>query len=238
MDHSTLVFGLVWYMVFVFSTVFHEAAHALVAFKLGDPTAYHGGQVSLNPVPHIRREPFGMILVPIISLLAGGWMIGWASTPYDPMWAYNHPRRSAWMSLAGPVANLILLLTAALLIRGGIFLGLFYPPGSITDFSQVVAAHSSGLPYAVAVLLSILFMLNLILCIFNLLPLPPMDGSGILPLFMSEDSANRYQTVMHQPTFTIIGMLIAWKLFAAVFRPIHLFALNLLYPGAGYHITN
>ena len=78
-----LALGLGWYVVFVFSVTCHEAAHAFAAMKLGDKTAYHGGQVTLDPTPHVRRSPFGMVVVPILSFLLGGWMIGWASAPYD-----------------------------------------------------------------------------------------------------------------------------------------------------------
>jgi hypothetical protein len=99
------VTGLVWYMVFLFSVTLHEAAHAWAAQRGGDPTAYLGGQVSLDPRPHIRREPFGMVILPLFTAITSGWPIGYASTPYDPVWALNHPRRAAWMSLAGPAAN-------------------------------------------------------------------------------------------------------------------------------------
>jgi len=107
--------GVVWYFVFVFSTVLHEAAHAFAALKLGDDTAARGGQVSLDPAPHMTREPFGMIIVPLCSYLMGGWMFGWASAPYDPDWARTYPKRAAWMALAGPLSNLLLVLGAALL---------------------------------------------------------------------------------------------------------------------------
>ena len=81
-----LMLGFIWYIVFLFSTTCHEGAHALVAKIGGDPTAFSGGQVSLNPWPHIRRSPFGLVVVPIISYIAMQWMIGWASAPYDPAW--------------------------------------------------------------------------------------------------------------------------------------------------------
>lgn len=92
----------IWYLVFVFSTTCHEAAHAFVAHRGGDPTAYAGGHVTLDPLPHIRRSPFGMVIVPIVSFLIDHWMIGWASVPVNPTWARAHPRRSALMALAGP----------------------------------------------------------------------------------------------------------------------------------------
>ena len=94
LEPSMISLAVVWYAAFLFSLTVHEAAHALVALKLGDPTAYHGGQVTLNPVPHIRREPFGTVVVPIVVYLMSGWMMGWASAPYDPHWAERHPKRA------------------------------------------------------------------------------------------------------------------------------------------------
>lgn len=225
--------GFLWYFVFLFSTVLHEASHAFSAMKLGDDTAYHGGQVTLDPTPHIKRDIVGTVAVPIISFLIGGWMIGWASCPYDRDWARRYPDRSAWMSLAGPTANLALVLIAAALIHIGIALGFFYPPDSI-NFSRVVAATQPGTLAAVAKLISILFSLNLILFLFNLLPLPPLDGSGAVPLFLERDQANRYLDFIENPPFMFIGILLAWELFDIVFSPIHLICINLLYPGVTY----
>ena len=85
MDPQFIVTGLIWYVVFLFSTTCHEGAHALVAKVGGDPTAFHGGQVSLNPLPHIQREKWGLVVVPILTyILPPHWMIGWASAPFDP----------------------------------------------------------------------------------------------------------------------------------------------------------
>src|SRR5277367_4321057 len=78
MNADSLVLGVLWYAVFLFSTTCHEAAHALAAKLGGDRTAFYGGQVTIDPVPHIRREPFGMVLVPVLSYLFGRWMMGWA----------------------------------------------------------------------------------------------------------------------------------------------------------------
>jgi len=225
--------GFLWYLAFLFSTVFHEAAHALLAYKLGDPTAYEGGQVSLNPAPHIRREPFGTVAVPLISFLMGGWMIGWASTPYDPVWAQRYPKRSAFMALAGPSSNLLLAVSAGLLIRLGMAGGVFYPPNSIT-LSQVTAATQGGAFAAAATLVSIFFTLNILLFLFNLLPFPPLDGSGIVPLFLTERATVKYMDFMHNPAFGLIGLILAWNAFGHIFRPVHLLAIQLLYPGLAY----
>ena len=108
-----------WLPAFLFSTTVHEAAHAWAALRLGDPTAYLAGQVSLSPWPHVRRSPIGMLVVPVITSLTQGWTMGWASAPYDAAWADRHPRRAALMALAGPLGNLLLAAVAFALLRAG-----------------------------------------------------------------------------------------------------------------------
>lgn len=226
--------GLLWYFVFLFSTVLHEASHAFAALKFGDPTAYHGGQVTINPLPHIRREPFGTIVVPLFSFIMGGWMIGWASTPYDRIWARRNPHRSALMSLAGPASNLFLVVAAATLIHIGVYFDIFYAPDSI-NLSHITAAFEPGPWSSLASLLSIFFSLNLILCLFNLLPVPPLDGSGAAALFLDEERAASYHDFIEHPSFMFIGLFVAWKVFDVLYDPLHLFFINMLYPGVSYH---
>ena len=139
------------------------------------------------------------------------------------------------MALAGPAANLALVLIAALLIRGGMLAGLFTEPESVKTFEQITAAKVPGMAHGAAILVSVLFSLNLILLVFNLLPLPPLDGSEILTLFLSDSSAERYRTMMAQPALQMIGLVVAWRLMGSLLGPAQLIALNLLYPGAGYH---
>ena len=231
---NDLVGGIVWYVAFVFSATLHESAHALAAKLGGDPTAYEGGQVTIDPIPHIRREPVGMVALPIISLAIMGWPIGFASAPYSIAWAERYPRRAAWMSLAGPGANLALTLTCGVAIWIGVLLGELHAPAS-ANFTQVVAAVNGGVWDSVAFVVSIFFTLNLILFLFNLFPLPPLDGSGALALLLPEDLARRVRNFLSQPMLAFIGLLIAWRIFSPIFDPIFTLALNLLYPGAGYH---
>jgi Zn-dependent protease len=224
--------GTAWYMVFLFSTTAHEASHALAALKMGDDTAHRGGQVTLDPTPHIKREPFGMVIVPLMSYFLGGWMIGWASAPYDPNWAVRYPKRAGLMALAGPASNLALVILAAILIRVGMMAGYFSMPGEI-NFGHVVSAQQ-GIPNLCGILLSITFSLNLLLFFFNLIPLPPLDGSSLPLLFLSEEAATRYWEMLRSPVLSMIGMVVAWKGFGVIYPAIHLFAINLLYPGAHY----
>ena len=218
LDRDTVVVALAWYFVFVVSTVLHEAAHALAAWKLGDPTAYEGGQVTINPLPHIEREPIGMIAVPLISLFVynGQWLFGWASAPYDVHWALAHPRKAAVMAFAGPAANLLLALIGGIGIRIGLSQGYFVAPDE-WSFASLVGAAAPGVGVGAAKLLSILFSLNMILFTFNILPLPPLDGSAIIPLFVSYESAAKFRYYASQPAFWMIGMMVAWRVFPFVF---------------------
>ena len=229
MEHD-LVAGLKWYLVFLFSTSCHEAAHAWSAHRLGDDTAYRGGQVSLNPVPHVKREPLGMVVVPWLSYLLGGWMIGWASAPYSPQWAVRYPQRSAVMALAGPAANLTLVLCAAVLMRVGFEWGVFRRPIDGGFLSVVVASGDpEGIWAFCANMLSLFFSLNLILGAFNLLPLPPLDGANVPLLFLPPAAAEKYWMALRQPVFSWIGLMLAWRLFGMVSPALFQNASKLLY---------
>src|SRR6188474_1421801 len=132
--------------------------HALVALKLGDPTAYYGGQVTLSPIPHMKREPIGMLVLPLLTALTQGWAIGWASAPYDPHWAARYPRRAALMAAAGPIGNLMLAGIAFVLLKVGLASGWFVAPPSVSFDALVQATTQSS--DLLASLLSIFLMLN------------------------------------------------------------------------------
>jgi len=202
---ETLVLGFIWYVAFLFSTTCHEAAHAFAAKLGGDTTAALGGQVSLNPIPHIRRSPFGMVVIPILSFLFAGGMIGWASAPYDPLWERRHPHRSAWMALAGPAANFTLMIVAALAIR----IGLHY---NLLSFDRL-----TGKAGFVLLILRIVFSLNLLLGSFNLLPVPPLDGSTGIMVLMSEDRAQRYLDWIRGNSYAMAGLLVGLVIFQRIF---------------------
>ena len=205
-----LAFYFISYVVFLFSTTCHEAAHALAAKIGGDETASIGGQVSLNPVPHIQREPWGMVLIPILSLLLRGRAFGWASAPYDPSWERRHPKRAAWMALAGPVSNYTLMLIAAILLRLGWHQGWLHP----RSFAETLIGAT--------------FSLNLLLGTFNLLPVQPLDGSKGIMLFMPERRAFRYLDWLHGNQYAILGLVVALVTFRYVYAPIETFATDIL----------
>jgi len=131
---------------------------------------------------------------------------------------------------------LILVLTAGLLIRLGMAGGVFHAPDTI-QFTEMTAA---SVPWADSLVapLSILFSLNLILFLFNLLPLPPLDGSTVLPMFMSDETARRYHDFLHQPMFSLLGLVVAWQVFGPIYKPFQLLALRLLYPEMGLPVSS
>jgi Zn-dependent protease len=215
----------------VVSATAHEAAHALAAFVGGDPTAYRAGQVSLNPVPHMRREPVGMIVVPLLFALTQGWCIGWASTPYDPRWEVRHPRRAAWMAAAGPAANFALAVLALLLLRAGLELGSFHAPPSVS-FGRLVGAENVALDL-LGQTLSVLLVLNVILGLFNLIPVPPLDGATAITLFLGDETALRFRAAMRGGA-GLVGLLLAWWIFGEALRPVFEVLLRLVHPDVRY----
>jgi Zn-dependent protease len=225
-----LVDALVAYIVLLLSLTVHEAAHAWAALRGGDPTAYLGGQVSLDPRPHIRREPFGMVFAPLLFWFMGGWMVGWASTPLDPRWAYVHPRRAAAMAAAGPLANLALVFVGGVLLRIGVELGWFVPQ-PISTF-ELAVAPAGGVAEGAIQVLSWLFCLNVVLFVFNLIPVPPLDGASVMGLFVSEQNARRLQEWMAQPMLAFGGIVLAWLVMRAIAGPVLGAAIDVLYLGA------
>jgi Zn-dependent protease len=213
LSSELLVYGFITYVAFLFSTTCHEAAHAFVAKLGGDSTAALGGQVTLNPVPHIRREPWGMVVIPIVAFLFTRGMIGWASAPFDPLWERRHPRRAALMALAGPAANFSLMLIAAMGLRVGHAMG-WLNVGPRPDFATVT--------------LFVFFSLNLLLGTFNLLPVPPLDGSTGIMLLMGESSAQRYLDWLRGSSYARLGLLVGLLAFRYFYAPVENFATDIL----------
>jgi Zn-dependent protease len=229
MDIHLLAKLPLWLAAFLLSLTCHEAAHALAGKLGGDTTAE--SQVTLDPIPHIKREPFGALVVPILSffLQGGGWMIGWASAPYDPTWASRHPRRAAGMAAAGPAANFALALLAALAIRVGIAGGFFSLPTEGLTL-ETLAVGESGAAQGLALFLSVLFSVNLILGCFNLIPFPPLDGYAIVPLLLTDRMRAKWFGLFSGGG-ALMGLILAWVLFDRVMPPVFQTAIGLLYSG-------
>jgi len=202
-----------WYAAFLLSLTCHEAAHAWAAHRGGDDTAYLAGQVTLNPLPHVLREPIGTVLVPLVTYFTHGWMMGWASAPYDPRWEARYPYRAAAMSAAGPAANFLLATLAFVLLKAGLAAGVWaVPPLRVVADQMVVAPEgASALLDGAGRFLSILLTLNVVLGVFNLIPVPPLDGisvlAGLVPPVRS-----LYQKARALPLTMFLGILVAWKI--------------------------
>ncbi len=216
-----------WYVAFLLSLTCHEASHSLVAMWGGDRTAYLSGQVTLNPLPHIKRELFGTVLVPVITFFISGSMLGWGSAPYDPRWEQQHPKRAALMALAGPAANFLLALLVVVLIHIGAGMGAFQLTG-LASFSRVVDAAGGGAAEAAARFLSILFSLNLLLGVFNLIPVAPLDGHSAIGLILPDALFLRWLEFVRSPMSSLLGLLLAWRIMDYIFWPVFVVALGLL----------
>lgn len=214
---------LVWYLVFLFSTTCHEFAHAYAALKGGDTTAYEGGQVSLDPTPHIRRSPFGMVVVPIISLLTWHFVIGWGASPYNPYWASRHPRRYALMSLAGPTTNIVLAAVAFAVMVTLVKSDVLLLAGGATRLDTLVLPPGDAMNTPVGALarvLSVMFSLNVLLAVFNLLPVPPLDGAAVVEGFWPKGPGAWITKAREVPMFGILGLVIAMYLVPKIVFPI------------------
>jgi Zn-dependent protease len=168
-------------IAFLFAISVHESAHAWTASRCGDPTARMLGRVSLNPIRHI--DLFGTIILPLVAAISGIPLLGWAKpTPVDPR-NFRHPVMDDILtSVAGPVSNFIVA-TGALLLLGGISLSSASGHTIVMGLPQA----ASGSPLAfVAMLLYALMIINIVLAVFNLIPVPPLDGSHVLRHFLSD----------------------------------------------------
>jgi len=227
----------IWYAVFLFSLTIHEGAHALLAYLGGDDTAYHGGQVTLNPIPHVSREPFGTVVVPLLSFFTAGWMMGWASTPFDPEWGRRYPKRQALMSLAGPAANFAVALLAFVALRSLLAAGVLVPLEQV-DFSHLAGpppeTPAQSLLFPLSMLLSVALNLNVLLGLFNLIPLPPLDGAGIAEGFLPALTGSFLNFLRSNPMLSILSLLAAWKIFDLIASPAFAAVLRLVHPAISY----
>ena len=178
-------------IAFLFAISVHESAHAWTASRCGDPTARMLGRVSLNPIRHI--DPIGTVLLPLVAALTGFKVIGWAKpTPVDPRNFRNPVMDDILTSVAGPVSNFIVA-TAALLVLGGFALSSQTGRAVVMGLPNGLTSDSSLFPFAK--LLFELMLINIILAIFNLIPVPPLDGSHVIRHFMSDTVRRAYDSI-------------------------------------------
>ena len=159
------------FVVLIFSIVIHEVSHGWVANHLGDPTARYMGRLTLNPIPHI--DLMGSIIVPFILLISGtGFIIGWAKpVPYNPYNLRDKKNGEMLVALAGPASNLLLALVFGIIIR-------------------ILLIQGIGMDSSIILFFSVIVFLNILLAIFNLVPIPPLDGSKVLFHFLPYSMRN------------------------------------------------
>ncbi|MFZ0663341.1 MAG: site-2 protease family protein [Acidobacteriaceae bacterium] len=203
--NQTVVLKIFEFVILVFALSLHEAAHAWMASRLGDPTARMLGRLTLNPAKHV--DPFGTILVPLamLFLLPSGYLIGWAKpTPVTTQNFKNLRRDDILTTLAGPVSNLLAAVGATVLL---IVLARVNVTGA-----EMVRELAGGIPgpglstggaaVPIAIFLYLSVWLNVILAVFNLIPLPPLDGSHVLRHFLPYKALRAYDSI------GMIGLLV------------------------------
>src|SRR5271157_3063931 len=181
-------------IAFLFAISVHESAHAWTASRCGDPTARMLGRVSLNPIRHI--DPIGTIVLPLVAAISGIPLLGWAKpTPVDPRNFRNPVMDDILTSVAGPVSNFIVA-TGALLLLGGISLSSASGHTLVAGLAHGFDGAASDSPLAfVAELLYVLMLINIVLAVFNLIPVPPLDGSHVLRHFLPDSARIVYDRV-------------------------------------------
>lgn len=184
----TIILGALKVLAFVPAIVIHECAHGFAAAKLGDPTARNAGRLSLNPLRHV--DPFGTVLLPGLLILSGaGFVFGYAKpVPYNPRYFKDVRKGEVIVGLAGPASNLLMSLAGAAIAWGSL---------QLFGFSQELALYSW---YFGCYFCSV----NLCLAFFNLLPIPPLDGSSIVAPLLSDRALELYYQVQRYGMFILM----------------------------------
>jgi Zn-dependent protease len=209
---------LIQVFVVLFAITIHEAAHAWTASKFGDHTAAAMGRVTLNPIAHI--DPFGTIIFPLLLIILSGGkgpVFGWAKpVPVNPYNLRQPRRNNLWISFAGPIANILAAGAAALLFQ-------------VLKLITRGVSESSFLVKPIDGLVMILVyaaMINAALAVFNLIPIPPLDGSGILTGLLSETAAAKYERLRPYGFFLLL-ILMYTNILNAIFTPVQRLVLSL-----------
>ena len=214
MSSEQIYTGLLQFAVLLFSLVFHEFSHAWTAMRNGDPTAKELGRVTLNPVAH--ADPVGTVLFPLMQIFTGVPLIGWAKPVPVSSNRLRHPRRDdILVSMAGPGSNLLLAFVAALLWRANSSLLGSYESGFLFTLHEFMQA-----------VLPLLLQINVLLALFNLIPMPPLDGSWVLYRLLPPRLAEPYRRFGRQWGFIVVLALV----FTGVARQFIGFGFSLVAP--------
>jgi Zn-dependent protease len=192
------------FSVLLFSLTVHEMAHAWTADRLGDPTARRLGRVSMNPLVH--ADPIGTVLFPLLAMIGGVPLIGWAKpVPVDLRYLHNGRRDFVIVAAAGPASNLAIAFTAAFLLST-------LPPSSTLPGGSAVAAP-------VVALLSLAVRLNVLLAVFNLLPIPPLDGGNVLSGLLPQPLSSQFDRLRPYGFLLLYALLLTDGFYYLVVTP-------------------
>ena len=225
MQSAEFLIAVFEFIVLLFSLTVHECAHAWMASRLGDHTARSMGRVSLNPIDHI--DPIGTLLIPGLAIFGpligfgflGRFIFGWAKPVPILSRNFRHYRRDdILVSMAGPASNLLLSLLAFLGLAALLLAERHLPAGVAPSATQ----------QALEQLCMIGFQLNLVLCIFNLLPIPPLDGSHVLRQFLSYNAVQVYDRITGVASYILL-ILIGPAVLGVVMTPLLKVAYSLLF---------
>lgn len=205
LDPDTIRNILVQYPSLLFALCFHEAAHAWTADRCGDPSARLLGRVTMNPVKH--ADPIGTVVMPLVMMVFGSqFLFGWAKpVPFNPINLRNMRRDPVLIALAGPASNILLMLITIVMIR--VLLGL----SDAGILSGAVAGQT-------LVFFAYFAMINLVLALFNMIPVPPLDGHYLLNYFLPPSGQQMMQQI--GPMGILLAILIAQPVLGFLFPPL------------------
>lgn len=216
------------FIVLLFSLTIHESAHAWTANWLGDPTARNLGRITLNPLVHV--DPIGTVLLPLIAFSTGAPIIGWAKpVPVNVANLRNDRSDFVWVAAAGPISNMVIALAGALMMR---LLAVWATNvdvlGGQPSFLSYDLAGLSGPVVRIFQLANLAVQINLLLAVFNMIPIPPLDGGnvlgGMLPMWLGEP----YDRLVRPYGFLLLYALLLTGTLGAIIGPPYLFLSRLL----------
>jgi Zn-dependent protease len=199
---------LIWFAIFLLSLTVHECAHAFAAEKSGDPTGRYLGRITLNPIPHI--DILGTVIFPLIAFTSGAMMFGWAKpVPFNPMNLRDRRWGEICIALAGPFSNILLVIL--FMIIGKVVL----PDTRILEYALY---YDDANP--VAMVLATGIQLNVVLAVFNLIPIPPLDGHHVLRNLLPDSLAEAYAQIPDMVGFAVLLLLIYLGITGMLIRPV------------------
>ena len=194
----SIIEGIISLFVVLFAITVHEASHGWAALKMGDPTAFQLGRITLNPIRHI--DPIGTILLPLMLIIIGAPPFGWAKpVPVNPLNLKDPRRDNLIISIAGPLSNISVAVIAFIILK--ILMNLD---------PNLLYARGGGISGLLSPLITIVYftiVINVILAFFNLIPIPPLDGSGVVMGLISEEAAQKYEQIRPYGFFILILLI-------------------------------